>query len=64
MKFQHGGRRDDSGNLIQNCVHVVEGHVVGRAGIVRPHDGAATILQLDLVRAKARERVKSVLLAR
>ena len=35
VKLQHGRRGDDAGNLIENRVHVVEGHVVGRAGVVR-----------------------------
>ncbi len=61
VKLQHGRRGDDARNLVEDSAHVVERHVVGRAGVVGTTDVAATILQLDLVRSDARQLIQRIL---
>ena len=63
VELQHGRRGDDAGNLFEDSVHVVERHVVGRAGVVGAGDGAAAVLHLDLVGTDAGELVERILLA-
>src|SRR5215472_4202658 len=59
--FQHGRTGDNAGNLLDDGVQVLDGHLVGRGGVVRSTNAAADVLHLDHVGADGRDHVERIL---
>ena len=63
VELQHRRRRHDARHLDDHGTHIVAGHQVGRAGVIRPDHIASGVHHLHLVGADAGDGIERILLA-
>ena len=62
--LEHGRAIADTRDLLVDGLHVLPSEVVGGADVVGPHNDAAGVLHLDLVRAERGDGIEGELLTR